>query len=282
MAQCPHCQQTIVSTQDRFCSSCGGVLPIETGAEDPAAIPAPPPAPVVPPPLPAAGGGADDPAGPARPGIPWEAREQLGFLTAFVETTRQVLLAPTAFFRAMPVSGGMGSPLVYGLIVGYLGLVVQAVYDTILRLVVGPTLGPLGGDPRFEQLAGFLEGGLGLVGTLIAGPFVIVIALLVFAGITHLFLLLLGGARRDFEATFRVIAYTSATAVFSILPFCGGLIGLVWRVVLAVLGLAEAHGIGRGTAAGAVLLPLVLFCCCCGLALALAFGGLASLAGVGQ
>jgi len=281
--QCPHCQHTVTNTQHRFCSNCGGILPLEVtgGPVVPPPLPQPPlESTVIAPPLPPGFGGGE--SGPARAGIPWEDRDRLGFLTAFVETTRQVLLAPTDFFKAMPVSGGLGPPFVYGVLVGYLGLAVQAVYDAILRTLVGPSFGPFASDPRFERLAGFFEGGVGLVGTLLAGPFLLALALFVVAGITHLFLLLLGGARRGFEATFRVVAYSSAAAVFSILPFCGGLIGLVWRAVVAILGLSEAHGIGKGTAAGAVLLPALLLCCCCGLAVLFAIGGMASLAGLGQ
>jgi hypothetical protein len=282
--QCPHCQHTVTNTEDRFCSNCGGILPLEVSGAPVVPPPLPPPtspteptfiAPQLPP-----GFGVAGP-GPAA-GIPWEQRDRLGFLTAFIETTRQVLLAPTDFFKAMPVTGGLGAPFVYGVLAGYIGLAVQAVYDAILRTIVGPRLDPFSADPRFAQLAGFFEGGVGLVGTLIAGPFLLALFLFVGAGITHLFLLLLGGARRGFEATFRVVAYSSAAALFSILPFCGGLVGLVWRAVAMILGLAEAHGIGKGTAAGAVLLPALLVCCCCLVGVLFAIGGMASLAGLAQ
>jgi hypothetical protein len=97
------------------------------------------------------------------------------------------------------------------------------------------------------------------------------------AAILHLMLLLLGGARRGFEATFRVASFSQATSLFFLLPFCGQLVGFVWCLVLYVLGLAEAHQIGHGKAAAAVLLPLVLLCCCCA-GLAVLFAG--AIAGV--
>jgi hypothetical protein len=78
-------------------------------------------------------------------------------------------------------------------------------------------------------------------------------------------LLILGGAERDFETTFAVVGYAQAPAVLGIVPFCGSFVAGIWSLVLYVVGLAEAHGIGRGKAAAAVLLPLVLVCCCCGL-----------------
>ena len=39
--------------------------------------------------------------------------------------------------------------------------------------------------------------------------------------------------------------------------------GLVYTLVLLVIGLSEAHGISRGKAAAGVLVPFVLICCCC-------------------
>jgi hypothetical protein len=108
---------------------------------------------------------------------------------------------------------------------------------------------------------------------LILGPVFIVVALFVSSGILHLALLALGGATRGFEGTFRVSGYSQAASIFNIIPGCGGLIGLVYAIVLLVIGLSEAHGISRGKAAAAVLVPLVIICCCCsGLITAVIFG----------
>ena len=56
-------------------------------------------------------------------------------------------------------------------------------------------------------------------------------------------LLALGGATRGFEATFRVAAFSQAASIFNIIPGCGGLISLVYTLVLLVIGLSEAHQI---------------------------------------
>jgi hypothetical protein len=110
----------------------------------------------------------------------------------------------------------------------------------------------------------------------------VVIGVFVAAGVLHLMLLLLGGARRDFEATFRVVSFSQATSVLFLVPFCGQLVGGIWCLVLYVLGLAEAHRIGHGKALAAVLLPILALCCCCaGLGFLFA-GAIASLAGYAQ
>ena len=91
-------------------------------------------------------------------------------------------------------------------------------------------------------------------------------------------LLLIGGARHGFEATFRVVGYLQATTILKLIPIVGGLIGVVYGLILTVIGIAAAHRIPEGKAALAVFLEIVLVCCCCGLGLGAIFffGGLAS------
>lgn len=218
------------------------------------------------------------PLPPAAGGIPWDERDRLGFAAAFVETIKRVLFDPVAFFRAMPVTGGLGGPLAFGLLVAYLGFAVSAFYDTIFQSVAGRMFGDFArGRGEFQRFADLLGGGLGFVFTLLLGPFLLLFGLFLGAGITHLVLMLLGGAKRGFEATFRVACFAQASAIFAVVPFCGGLVHLVYQIVLAIIGLSEAHQVGRWTAAGAVLLPWLLLCCCCSSAVAAMFGGIAGL-----
>jgi hypothetical protein len=180
----------------------------------------------------------------------------------------------------MPVTGGLGSPLLYGVALGWAGLVATSFYQAIFRSIVGSGWGAIGADrPEVGALLGWVGGWAGFVGQVVFGGVAVAIGMFVAAGILHLVLLLLGGARRGFEATFRVVGFSEATSVLFLLPFCGQLLGWIWCAVLYVLGLAEAHGIGHGKAAAAVLLPVAL-CCCCGAVLALLFGtALSSFAG---
>jgi hypothetical protein len=223
-----------------------------------------------PPPLPPEGAVTEAPA--------WERRESLGFFPALIETTKQVLTAPAAFFRAMPVDAGLGAPIAYALIVGYFGLAVQALYQAVLNVGMGSALRSFEGRHSLGQLAPLLQGGAGLAFQLVFGPILLVIGIFVGAGIYHLVLMLLGQARRGFEATLRVVCYGHAASVVLLLPFCGGFVAAVCWIVIGIVGLAEAHRIGRGSAAVAILAPIVLACCCCGLGMALLFGGIAGLA----
>ena len=179
----------------------------------------------------------------------------------------------------MPVTGGIGGPLLYAVIVGYVGLFASTIYNLVFRSVLTSSLSRMGGSSDMERFASYMQGGAGLVVNLIFGPVFIVMGLFLSAGIFHLALLALGGAARGFEATFRVASYSQAASIFNIIPGCGGLVGLVYTLVLLVIGLSEAHGISRGKAAAGVLIPFVLICCCCSGIIAAAIFGMAGALG---
>ena len=294
MPSCPRCQNALPDPPERFCPSCGTDLTQFPTAVPPGAPPPPlPPSDVTPqapwvPPVPAAGaaygayGAPRESAwseGPgARTATPWERRNEIGLATALVETTQRVLTKPTEFFRSMPVTGGIGSPLIYALIIGYAGIVISAIYNFVLESVMGSALTQMGGGGS-GPMAGmmpYLQGGVGLGLQLIFGPVMVAVSLFLVAGITHLALMALGGATRGFEATFRVACYSEAAAVLNIIPACGNLVSALVMLVIMIIGISEAHGTTRGRAAAAVLLPIVLCCCC--ILIPLGFG-LASLIG---
>jgi len=259
MALCPHCHHVLPDTSVGICPNCGGD-PQRPGAA-PTGFGAPPgPSPGVPEAPALAGGG---------PGTPWDQRDRIGFVSAFVETTRQVLGSPGAFFRAMPRSGGIGSPLLYAVVVGWIGLVAAALYQALFRSIVGSSFAAFRNRPELVSMVAWVESWAGFAAQVVFGAVFVVIGVFIAAGVLHLMLLLLGGARRDFEATFRVVSHAQATSILFLLPFCGQLIGGVWSLVLYVIGLAEVHQIGHGRAAAAVLLPLALVCCCCALLVSL-------------
>jgi hypothetical protein len=243
MALCPQCQQPLPDAPERFCPHCGAEL------------------------------------APAARVTPWEERERIGFISALVETTQQILTRPTDFFRAMPVTGGLGSPLFYGVIVGYVGIVASAIYGAIFQAVAGPSLFGMSHRGELDRFLPYLQGGLGVVFQIVLGPLLVAVALFISSAILHVLLLLFGGAPRGFEATFRVRCYAEAASVIRLIPFCGTAIFVIYILILAIVGLSEAHRIGRGRAAAAVLVPLLLFCCCCTGVIIVMLGGLASALG---
>jgi hypothetical protein len=131
----------------------------------------------------------------------------------------------------------------------------------------------MGGGEEAAVAAGFTAAWA--IGMIIVAPIFIVIGVFIGAAILHLMLMIVGGANSGFEATVRVVCYAQTAQLAGIIPFCGGLISLVWAIILYVIGLARAHRTTQGKAVLAVLLPVVL---CCAFAAAMVFMGV--LAGV--
>lgn len=205
-----------------------------------------------------------------RSGLPWEHRHERGFANAFIETLAMVLTKPDQAFRTMKTEGGLAEPLIYALIGGCVGGIVSLLLSLGLQ-----SMGLFAGQrDTFAALAGI---GVGSIALIVLLPVFVVIGLFIGAAIVHLCLMIVGGANKSFETTFRVLAFSQgSTGPLQIIPVCGGLIAFVWALVVDCIGLARAHETSTGRAVLAVLLPLVV-CCGAAILLLIMFGGIAAL-----
>jgi hypothetical protein len=219
--------------------------------------------PSVPPVQPGAVPGSTAAAG--RTGLPWEHRQERGFFNAFIETLTMVLTRPAEAFSVMKREGGLVEPLIYALIGGCIGGIISALFSLGFQ-----SMGLFADkNNSFAAMTGM---GIG-VGAIIMVPVFVVIALFVGSGIVHLCLMIVGGANKPFETTFRVFAFSQGSAgPLQIIPICGGLISGVWALVCNCIGLARAHETDTGRAVLAVFLPLIV-CCGGGLLVAVMFMG---------
>jgi hypothetical protein len=195
--------------------------------------------------------------------VPWEDLENLGFLQGLFQSVQQSLLSPKEFFSRLPVSGGLLNPLLYALILQTVG--------TMAGYVSGIAIP----NPLFPQ-SGLSGGFMVFIGLLI--PPIILIGVFLWSALLHASLFLISGAKEDFEATFRVVSYSSAADLFNAVPVIGGIIALVWKTYLLIVGVREVHGISTARSAAAVFLPLIL---CCGVAVTGLFLALVGSAGTG-
>ncbi len=164
----------------------------------------------------------------------------------------------------MKRDGGLGEPLLYAIIGGTFGGVFAVTYNFALR-----SFAPFG--DRHGALT-HLFGGLGWIFLLVLTPVFVVVGMFVASAILHVCLMIVGGAKQSFETTFRVVCFAEGSASpLLVIPFCGGLITGIWKVVLYCIGLARSHETDTGRAVIAVLLPLIV---CCGGFLLLMFGAL--------
>jgi hypothetical protein len=229
---CPQCGKEITEGQ-AFCQHCGAAL--------------------------AAAPGTDTAQAGGRAKTDWEDREHSSFFHGLTATLNKVLFKPTEFFRSMPLTGGLIDPLLFTLITGMIGMIFDYFWRALLS---GPMQDFMPAGIAAAAGESSLQGivGLGILSVIL--PILIVVGIFISAGILHLSLAMVTGARAGFEATFRVAAYSYSANIFLVLPICGYLIACVWAVVLTVIGLKEVHGISGGKALFAVSLPMLL---CCGL-----------------
>ena len=234
-------------------------LPLSQFPELGAAVPAAPPAQT-------GAAATSEPAGP-RSGLPWDARQTKGLWNAFIETLQMILTRPVAAFTAMKREGGLGEPLLYAIIGGTFGAVFAIAYNFVLRSFT-----------PFEDRHGAMPhvfGGLGWIFLLVLTPLFVVIGMFIASAILHVCLMIVGGAKQSFETTFRVVCFAEGSvSPLLVIPFCGGLIVGIWKVILYCIGLARAHETDTGRAVIAVLFPLIV---CCGGLLLLIFGVLGAM-----
>jgi hypothetical protein len=195
-------------------------------------------------------------------GLPWEHRAQLGFAKAWFDTISLLITKPSDAFTMMRPEGGLIDPLLFGLIGGCAGGIVSLLFQGLFQSIPGFA-------GRNEALDFFGIGAWAVILIYaVLMPILVTVGLFLGSGILHLCLMMVGGANRSFETTFRVACFTAGAAnLFSMIPICGGIIALVYQIVLECIGLSRAHQTTTGKAIMAILLPLIV---CCGVVVLIA------------
>jgi hypothetical protein len=186
---------------------------------------------------------------------PWEDRARFGALNGLYLTIKEVLLAPGAFFGRMPTGIGLVQPLLFAVVIG----VISAFFDWMWTLT-GSSLQLFFAEEMSEVMRGPLVSGL----RFILSPLTAAVTLVIAAGILHLGMIVFGGNRLGFEATFRVVAYAEAAGILSILPFCGWFVGTLYGLAITIVGLYRIHDTEPWRAALAVIVPALICLMSCG------------------
>jgi hypothetical protein len=193
-------------------------------------------------------------------------RESDGFdlsrpMRSFLSTVRRFLFEPVAFFRRLPRRGRALNPVVFAL--------VCALISAPLALLAAP-FDPLTRD----EMSDFGDSLTRLVaepGGSVAAVIVVILAVLVFAPLLVLLGLYISAAiyqivvwifvrptDTGFEATLRVIPYTSAVELLNWIPVIG-LLASFYGLYLAFVGIRKMHETTTGRALAVTSLPVVFF-----------------------
>ncbi|CAO0820224.1 YIP1 family protein [Desulfarculales bacterium] len=226
----------------------------------------PPQPPPVPPASPTLGGHQDWAwqEGPASPpsggqGPAWEG--EAGLLSRLWHTTWQMLGHPGRTLTPPPARHGMSWPLSYGLVLGTCSTAMTLLWGMLLDI-----------SPLSSKAALWL---------LFLAPLITLAEMFITTAVVHVMLFILGSAKQGFGATFRANAYGEAAGFLAILPYVGTPAVLIWHLVVLTAGLAATHGIGKGRAFFAIILPPLLLVVLAMLAV-IALGLTALLAVVGE
>jgi hypothetical protein len=189
---------------------------------------------------------------------PWESGE--GFINAFCKTAREALFSPSRFFKKVASGTGYWISLIYALICGAL-----ADYTNIFWIWLFYSMFSQSLPPRYANILSFFSG-IAVIFLLIVLPVFEAFSLLIGSAVIHLCLMIVGGNKKGYEATFRTFSYANSARLFYVIPFSiiPFLIPIlyfvltVYHLILIVIGIRECNEISTGRALLAVLLPPII------------------------
>jgi hypothetical protein len=207
---------------------------------------------------------------------------ELGFFQSVLETVQQVLLQPGETFEHVKPDGYFVPSLFLVGFTLFFGLITLG-YQVLMQLFLD-SMGVVTQPPPEEMLFGytggmFLQITLGLI-QLVIGSILVVGLTFLKAGLIHVVLMMTGATRYGYETTYRICAYAwGATQVVYLVPCFGGLLAMIWSIVVATIGIDRGQDVGTGRALGAVLVPYLL---CCGAIILVAVGIVAAIGALGE
>jgi hypothetical protein len=226
--------------------------------QGPGAVPPPPPPPPSQPPYmppPAVSGG-----------LPWET-QAIGPQPLF-DTAMLFIKTPEQAWRLTRETGDYMRPLLFGVVVGWVGLVFRTLWGTIFGAGLMRMI-----PAQYASSFNRFGGGGSVIVNIILGPLFIACFLFIGAAILHVSFMVVGAlanSKSQFEGTFRLLSYASVASIANVIPVVGGLIGGIWTLYLVVVGAQQLHKTTSGKALFGVLLPTLLCCVC--VAVGVAFG----------
>ncbi|WP_425617064.1 YIP1 family protein [Anatilimnocola sp. NA78] len=182
-------------------------------------------------------------------GLPWDL--EVG-PSSWFETLKLILLEMNDAFRRMKPDGGYLGPLGFYMVCACISLVVNMIFQggwTALQM------GAQGGQGNGQELIYTL---IGYVVIMAAGLILSPLFCFIAAAFLHGSLMVVGGANRGYETTFRLTAYSFGTmTIVGMIPCVGGCVVLVWGLACLINALLEAHRCTTGQAVGAVVISFV-------------------------
>lgn len=160
--------------------------------------------------------------------IPWEHPQTYGVFSSLLRTIKSVMFSAPAFFRTIPPLGGMAFAFLFFILHGYL-----AVMCTTFWIILAAVLFDLPSLGHVQDLVPTIA---------LFTPVALSLLLIAATSFTRIFLILFQRQQATFAFTFKLLCYSIAPLLLSIIPFIGPMAGLIWSFI--ILGTACHHSTG--------------------------------------
>lgn len=188
--------------------------------------------------------------------VSWERRDELGLVSGFFGTLREVCFSPTRFYRTPALENDAVGGFEHGLLSFALGQIAVVAQAVLALLIFGGTVAVA---TRMPLVAAFM-GGYSCVlfailpSMIVHVPVTGIVSVGLASSAIHGTLRALGVKTAPFFAgTVRGVSYAFATQICLVIPVVGPLVTLVWMLVLEVIAVREVHKTNIAFACIAVL-----------------------------
>ncbi len=204
--------------------------------------------------------------------------DSTSILRRYFSTIWSILTRPTAFFRKMPVRGGISYPLAFALVTHWLGSAIEYLWratlggylnnyvDTLMRMAgdVAEVDSPGRRAAILEMKEQFTHWMWG-AGAVVADPFktlfsVFFTAVFVYAGARILVTPGKNGAPSEitFESALRIVCFGLTPSLLAGVPLAGWFLSTFGILIVTVIGAREVYRISTGRALVVALFPKIL------------------------
>lgn len=177
-----------------------------------------------------------DGAQPAGDGVPWEQLDKYGFFPGLYHTILRVMFAAPRFFNQIPADGPSMRPVAFFILLG----IFQSLMERLWYITTFNMLGSSIDDPQLHALLGGLAQEFGLGATLMLSPFTLILQLVCVTCAYHFMVRMVQPDKAHFPTMLRVISYSAAPTVVSVVPLLGPTVGSLWFIACTVIGVKHA------------------------------------------
>ena len=177
--------------------------------------------------------------------IPWENPAKHGWFRAFMDTLHGAMFAGPAFFSRFTAAGSLAPGYLFFLLMGYIAILGSVIWAQATTLLL----------PMAEPLTSHR---VGLPVLLLLAPIALGLMQLFVTSCIRIVLQLFAPSEANFPLIYKVVSYSVAPLVLSIVPFVGPVVGALWFLASLITGCRNALGVSWRLAVMAPLPPALL------------------------